>query len=325
MENKESSSTNLPNENLVRNRVDKARKDGTTRGALTAGIIGLLIVIALALILMHSQNVRKEQVATIESQKKTFTEQLTARDSTINDWLNTFDQVQANLNTIKEKEKLITMKSTGSEMSADKKSQVLADIQAINNLLEDNRKKIAALNSRLKASGNTIKGLQERIASLETTMKQYETDIANLKSTVATKDAQIGDLNNNVLALKDTVSTKNDKIAKQTDKLNEAFVIYGTYKDLKDKGVLTKEGGFLGIGRKEFLTQNLPDSMFRRIDITTTKQLPVDSRKVKLITDHPANSYQIVNDNDKKVGYIAITDPVEFWKISKYAVVELIK
>jgi predicted nucleic acid-binding Zn-ribbon protein len=322
MENKESSNLN---ESMMQNRVEKARKQGTTRGALTSGIIGLLVVIALALILMHSQNVRKEQVATIESNKKTFTEQLTARDSTINDWLNTFDQVQANLNTIKEKEKLITMKSTGSEMSADKKSQVLADIQAINNLLEDNRKKIASLNARLKESGNTIKGLQERIASLETQMKQYETDIATLKSTVATKDAQIGDLNNNVLALKDTVSTKNETIAKQIDKLNEAYVIYGTYKELKEKGVLTKAGGFLGIGRKEFLTQNLPSSMFSKIDITTTKQLPVASRKVKLITDHPASSYQIVNQGEKKVDYITITDPNEFWKISKYAVVELVK
>lgn len=324
MENRESSA-NLPNETMVKNRVDKARKQGTTRGALTAGIIGLLAIIALVLVLMHSQTVRKEQVATIENQKVTFTKELTARDSTINDWLSTFDQVEKNLATIKEKEKLITMKSTGSEMSADKKSQVLADIQAINTLLVDNRKKIASLNARLKESGNTIKGLQEKIAGLEMTMKQYEGDIAELKTTLAAKDAQIGDLNSNVLALQDTVTNKNVKIAKQIDKLNEAFVVYGTYKDLKEKGVLTKEGGFLGLGRKSFLTKNLPDSMFRRIDITTTKTIPVDSRKVRLITDHPAASYQIVNEGQNKIGYIAITDPVEFWKISKYAVVELVK
>lgn len=325
MENRENSSMNMPNESVVKNRVDKARKEGLTRGSLTVGIIGIIIIVVLAFILAHSHTVRNQQLATIENQKQTFTQELATRDSTINDWLSTFDQVEKNLATIKEKEKLITMKSTGSEMSADKKSQVLADIQAINNLLEDNRKKIASLNTRLRQSGTTIKGLQDRIAGLETTMKQYESDIADLKTTITAKDAQIGDLNTNVMALQDTVTNKNQKIENQTNRLNTAYVVYGTYRDLKEKGVLTKEGGFLGLGRKEFLTANLPDSMFKRIDITTTKTIPVDSRKVKLITDHPANSYQIVNEGENKVGYIAITDPNEFWKISKYAVVELIK
>jgi DNA repair exonuclease SbcCD ATPase subunit len=325
MENRES--TNLPSDNAaIKNRVDNARKEGRTKGAVTAAIIGLVLIIALVIFgVMHNNKVRNENAALLQNQEKSFTAQLNTRDSTINDWLSTFDQIEKNLATIKEKEKLITMKSSGSEMSADKKSQVLADIQAINTLLEDNRKKIASLTARLRESGTTIKGLQEKMASLEMTMKQYETDIADLKTTLAAKDAQIGDLNTNVMALQDTLSNKNETIVNQTNRLNTAFVVYGTYKDLKEKGVLTKEGGFLGLGRKEFLTPNLPDSMFRKIDITTTKTIPVDSRKVKLITDHPANSYQIVNEGENKVGYIAITDPAEFWKISKYAVVELIK
>jgi DNA repair exonuclease SbcCD ATPase subunit len=325
MENRES--TNLPNDNAaIKNRVDNARKEGRTKGAVTAAIIGLVLIIALVIFgVVHNNNVRNQNAALLQSQEKSFTAQLNTRDSTINDWLSTFDQIEKNLATIKEKEKLITMKSNGSEMSADKKSQVLADIQAINTLLEDNRKKISSLTARLRESGTTIKGLQEKMASLELTMKQYETDITDLKTNLAAKDAQIGDLNNNVMALQDTLTNKNETIVNQTSKLNTAFVVYGTYKDLKEKGVLTKEGGFLGLGRKEFLTANLPDSMFRKIDITTTKTIPVDSRKVKLITDHPANSYQIVNEGANKVGYIAITDPAEFWKISKYAVVELIK
>jgi hypothetical protein len=33
----------------------------------------------------------------------------------------------------------------------------------------------------------------------------------------------------------------------------------------------------------------------------------------------------MVKENEKQVAYIAIKDPDEFWRISKYAVVELIK
>jgi hypothetical protein len=33
----------------------------------------------------------------------------------------------------------------------------------------------------------------------------------------------------------------------------------------------------------------------------------------------------LIKENENQVAYIAIRDPEEFWKISKYAVVEIIK
>jgi hypothetical protein len=62
-----------------------------------------------------------------------------------------------------------------------------------------------------------------------------------------------------------------------------------------------------------------------QIDITVTKSIPVNSKSAKLISEHPANSYQFIRDKDKKIVSIEITDPAQFWKISKYAVVELTK
>jgi hypothetical protein len=55
------------------------------------------------------------------------------------------------------------------------------------------------------------------------------------------------------------------------------------------------------------------------------KSIPINSKSAKLISEHPANSYQFIRDKDKKIASIEITDPVQFWKISKYAVVEITK
>jgi len=79
------------------------------------------------------------------------------------------------------------------------------------------------------------------------------------------------------------------------------------------------------MGRKEFLVSDFPDSLFAEIDVTQTTTIPVNSKNVKLITDHPSNSYELIKENENQVAYIAIKDPDEFWKISKYAVVEIIK
>jgi uncharacterized coiled-coil protein SlyX len=243
----------------------------------------------------------------------------------INDWLMTFDQIEKNLNMIKEKEKIISVKSSDSEVSKDRKEQILDDIQYINTLIDENKKKIARLTAQLKESGGAIKGLQARIASLEESMKLYENDIAELKTTLVNKDFEIGQLNNQMVALQDTITQKVETINVQTDKLNQAFLASGTYKDLKEKGIVIKDGGFLGLGRKEIMVGDFADTIFTEIDITELKTIPVNSKDVKLITEHPSSSYELVKENEKQIAFISITNPEEFWKISKYAVVEIVK
>jgi hypothetical protein len=327
MENKGTTDPKLINENaVVKNRLENARKEGVTKGALTTGIISIFLMIVLT-VMVYSLYKREQntQLALMEDQKTSFTEQLTNRDSMINDWLLTFDQIEKNLNMIKEKEKIITVKSSDSEISKGRKDQILEDISYINTLIEENKKKIARLTAQLNESGGAIKGLQTRIASLEESMKQYENDIAQMKTTLVNKDFEIGQLNNQMVALNDTISLKDEKISVQTGKLNQAFLASGTFKDLRDKGLVTKEGGFLGLGRKEFLVGDFADSIFTEIDITKTKSIPVNSKKAKLITEHPANSYEMVHENENQIAYIEIKDPEEFWKITKYAVVEIVK
>lgn len=327
MENKEINDPKLPDENIVIGaKLENAKKEGLTKGVLRTALTGFVVLTAsLLLVYYFHKKDHNNQLAVIENQKISFTEQLIARDSTINEWLLTFNEIEKNLNMIKEKENLITFQSSGTEFTKDRRIQILEDIKYINTLLEDNKKKIAQLNSQLKKSGSTITGLQTRIASLEESMKQYEADIASLKSTLVSKDFEIGQLNERVIALNDTIFRKDETIYDQTYRLNQAFIASGTFRDLKGKGLLSKEGGFLGIGRKESLIEDFADTLFNEIDMTATTMIPVNSRNAKLVTEHPSNSYELVKENENQVAYIEIKDPEEFWKISRYAVVELIK
>jgi SMC interacting uncharacterized protein involved in chromosome segregation len=211
------------------------------------------------------------------------------------------------------------------ELSKDKRQQIVEDIKYINTLIEQNKHKIASLNAQLSKSGGTIKVLQNTISELEASVKQSESDIADLKATLLTKKFEIDQLNTKNSDLQSTLVQKDEKINTQTNEMNKAFFACGTYKQLKAKGLLTKEGGFIGLGKTKTLAGSFPDSSFLQIDITVTKSIPVNSKSAKLISEHPANSYQFIRDKDKKIVSIEITDPVQFWKISKYAVVEITK
>ena len=105
--------------------------------------------------------------------------------------------------------------------------------------------------------------------------------------------------------------------------MNKGFIASGTYKSLKAKGLVSKEGGFLGLGKKESLHRDFADNLFTQVNIRDLKSIPVNSKSAKLITEHPTSSYELVRDKDNKIASIDIKDPDQFWKISKYAVVEI--
>jgi len=326
MENKDMGSRNVTNENAaLTNKVRSARKEGVTRGALISGIVALVILIAGVLIVnTNFKQEKNRQMTLMEVQKGAFTKQVSQRDSVINDWLMTVDQIEKDLKTIKEKENLLTV-SSGSEVTKDRRHQILEDIKQISSLIENNKKKIASLTAQLKSSGSNIKGLQVRIANLEASVKQYETDMSQLKETLAQKDLSIGELNTHVTALEVTVTQKDAQINDQTLRMNEGFLASGTFKELKEKGIVSKEGGFLGIGRKESLVGDVKDNLFSRIDVREMKTIPINSKTAKLITEHPSGSYTLVPEGDNKIAYLEIKDPDQFWKISRYAVLEIVK
>jgi hypothetical protein len=325
MTNEVNSNRNVVNDNAVsRNNEKKAKNEGLKKGILTTAIVSFLLLVAAGFIVNSMyKNEQAKHAAIVENQKRSFTQLVTSRDSVINEWMLTFDEIEKDLSTIKEKENIISTKSADQEFSKDKKQLILKDIEYVNTLLDQNKKKIAQLTAQLQNSGGTIKGLQVKVAELEASMKLRETEIADLKVALTKKDFEIGQLNTRMSEQQVAIAQKDEKISTQTAEMNKGYLASGTYKDLKAKGIISKEGGFLGLGKKESLHQNFSDNAFTQVDITAIKSIPVNSKNAKLITSHPSSSYELVRDKDNKIASIEIKDPDQFWKISKYAVVEI--
>jgi uncharacterized coiled-coil protein SlyX len=296
------------------------------KGLSTVSIVSIIVLLVAGIIgyTLYSRE-HKKLLGMMEEQKVSLTEKITARDSVISEWIMTFDEIEKNIALIKEKEKVITLNSSNVEISKDKRQQVLEDITYINTLLEQNKKKIASLTAQLRNSGGTIKALQDKITGLEATMKQNEAEISELKTALVDKKFEVEQLNTQMTVLNDTIAKKDEIISTQTNEMNKAFYAVGTFKELKEQGLITKEGGFIGLGKTKSLTGNIPENVFTQIDLTKAKYILVDAKSAKLISDHPAGSYEFVRDENKRIKTIDIKDPVEFWKVSRYAVVEITK
>jgi chromosome segregation ATPase len=241
-----------------------------------------------------------QQSGTIDQQK-----------AAIQDFVTAFNEIQDNLNTIKEKEKIVTSSSKSGDVKS-KEDQIKEDLQAIYDLLGKNKSRINSLSKKLKNSKVKIEGLEQMIANLESQIAEKDATIADLKSTVEALNIELSNLNTSYQEVEQESDVK-------TEKLNSAFYAIGTSKELKEKGVITKEGGFIGLGKSTKVKEDFNKDYFTKVDITKATTITIGAKKAKILTTHPSSSYKLIGE--KTVEKIEITNPEEFWSASKYLVI----
>lgn len=246
----------------------------------------------------------------------------------MSDYLSIVNEIDNSLIEIKKAEGMIDASMHAEGRSKEQqRDEILANIATLNDLIQKNKSLVNELNKKLKGKDLKIKELDEKIALLNEQLAQKESDLAALKSELETAKFQITNLNTelaSVTTAKELLEEQNDAqaqvIAEQTDAINTAYYISGTYKELKELGIVDKEGGFIGIGTNKNLVDNFDASAFTRIDIRKFKELPLNSKSAKVITTHTTDSYTLV-EGDKEIEELVIENPEEFWKSSKYLVV----
>jgi len=235
------------------------------------------------------------------------------QDSSLQAFIRGFNEIQDNLDEIKSKEKIVTENSKDSETRKSKEEQIVADIQAIYDIMNKNKQRIASLKSKLAASNKSNEDLEKFINRLTSEIEEKDVQINSLKAELERLNIEMASLNLNY-------QEANQEIGVKTEKLNTAFYAFGTSKELIKNGVLTKEGGFIGIGKSQKIKEDFNKNYFTKIDITTTSEIVLGSKKAKLVTTHPADSYKI-EGADGKAEKIVITNPENFWSVSKYLVI----
>lgn len=223
--------------------------------------------------------------------------------------------IEANLAAIYQKEGEISQATVdGAELSGDAKDRIAAEINAINELMAKNRKKISSLRRKLKNSNSNIEVLETRLTEMEALLSDRDVEIGTLRDELANLNIEMELLyyENEDLAI---------QLDQQFEELNTAFYAMGSQKELMENNVITKEGGFIGMGKTEKMRDDFNADYFTRINIEDVTSIPLGTKKVKIITSHPESSYTLVGEDP--VEKIDITKPQEFWKASKYLVIVL--
>lgn len=246
-----------------------------------------------------------------------------SKDGEIDALFDMLNQIEANLNTITDKYgKVQTLRSTGIE-SGNVKGEINEQMKTIENILADNKAKMASLNAKIANLSKENSKMQEFISNLESRMAEQENQIAELLTELENNKITIRNLNENVSNLTRSNQEKDATIAHQINEANKAYFVVGTYKELLAKGIAKKDGGFIGIGKSQGVQSDMDINLFTEIDRTRVSVINVNMKNVRILTQHPEGSYELVmNENDEKeVAYLKILNTAKFWSLSKYLVI----
>jgi len=176
------------------------------------------------------------------------------------------------------------------------------------------------INDKLRASGKDNKRLRNTIAVLRKELENQKQRVIELTEELQRKNFAIGVLdsvltqrNSDVDRLNVATAQQAEALAAQEKELNTVRYCIGTSSDLKDMNLI-KSG--------RVVTENANMSYFTKTDLRELSQIPLFSRKARLLTVHPASSYELVPGSDKQL-VLYIKNAQAFWSNSKILVVQV--
>lgn len=288
-----------------------------------------LIVSIAAVIVSATSCTDKEKEAQLQTSIDSLKTEIQNRDLQVTEYFALVSDIESNINEIKQREKMISIESE-KNLPEDKnsKKQIVDDLKAINVLLEENKTNMEELNKKLQGSYYQTGKFKKMAEELESRITTQAAEIESLNMKVGELVAKNETLNTRVDSLFNINTNNTEVIAKKEaniqtldEQLHTAYYTLGTSSELVEKQIISKEGGFIGIGKVDQLNPLINKNELLSVDIRQLSSIPVNSKKVELVTNHPTGSYEIVlNEEAKQVDKLVILDPDKFWESSKVLV-----
>ena len=214
-----------------------------------------------------------------------------------------------------------------------KRDQIRQNLKILSDVIQRQKDRIDELESKLTDEGKTTQYYKTLVAQLRKDIAAKDEEIIRMTRELSQKNETIAQLNTEVTTLKNDVadiSAKNKEqekkideqaktITAQTVKMNTAYVMIGTKKELKKAGLLKNISG----GKLD--PEGIDLSMFKQMDLRKVQEFKIDSYKPKILTTHPKSSYELSvdEDSDDDVSFLKIKDPSSFWSMSNFLIIQL--
>lgn len=210
----------------------------------------------------------------------------------------------------------------------DARADIKRQMEAIQRGLIERRHRIDELEKQLRGSKGENSKLRARITDLRKQIDAQAQTVRDLGDRLAAANIKIEILQDSIqeiTASNDTLlaelDMRQDSIAQELQQayvdLNTVYYVIGNKNELKDHGF--KKGG--NIFKKSKLGNEFDLTYMTKADRRTLTRIPLDSKKVEVMTDQPESSYALEKDENGLITLV-ILDPEKFWAQHDFLVIE---
>lgn len=209
--------------------------------------------------------------------------------------------------------------TSGSSSTGTIEQRVQDNLAAIESYIAESEKQReelerqrAELNRIARSRAVDVSSFEETIQKLNGLIEEKEQTIRTLRQEARTMLARI-----------DNLSHENFVLVEENTDLREAYYVVGTRQELLQRGVIDRRGGFLSIGRKTRIDQFDADKFDGGTVETREIYMGRNVKKYQVLSNHRTNDALYRSETRDDGVYLTINNPEEFWKISRYLIVEV--
>lgn len=281
--------------------------------------IRTLLSFCVAIVMLSSCNQSKlNEMVEVNTE---LTDSLLTANAEKDSLLSLLNEINSGMAQIKEMENLLT--SNLDKETSDKKEEIKADMLMIKQTMAERRRKLEELEAKLRKSSSYNAEMKKTIETLRSQIETQESTIASLQEELKKAHVEIDDLNIRVDSLSSVNATvakekeaAQEEVLKLADQLNLCYYVVGSKSELKKYKII--ETGFLR--KTKILEGDFEKSYFTKADKRTLSEISLHSKKAKVLSNHPEDSYRLTAVNETMV--LEILNPSDFWERSNFLVIQ---
>jgi chromosome segregation ATPase len=283
----------------------------------------VLLLACVGIIALTACNRNANKLKDAQAQNSELNDSLQTANAEKDSLMSLVTDINNGMMQIRDMEQLMSSTNLNTE-SADKKQQIKDNMVVIEQALQDRRQKLEQLEARLKKSSAYSDKMKSTIESLKKQLAEQESTIADLQAQLKAAHIQIAGLNTRVDSLNTVNANVNrekkaaqDESVRIANELNVCYYAIGSKSELKKNNII--QTGFLR--KTKIMESDYEKSYFTKADKRTLSEINLHAKKAKVLSKHPAGSYQIVDNGGSKV--LQITNATKFWELSNFLIVQI--
>ena len=265
----------------------------------------------------------KKELAELTAMNNEYEEGIGLFENDIESYRTALAEIEENIAAVDTKHQMVIDLKGNVEGDKSVEADILAHIDHIHAIMLNSKHKINHLNKSLdeavksgKISEDSIQVLDQTFYDLATAVYVQDKVIKGMHTMIVDDAAKIKELDKKY---------ESQKMESEVLHLiiNTKFYVVGTKDELLEKGIISEEGGLLGLNRVHKLSADANATLFTTIDAVSEYIINFEAKEAKALTLHSEENYLFLGEQDNAITGIEINDYKAFWDKSDFLVIEI--